>query len=205
LDETAWLQGMADRHGLPHGIVAYADLASPDVAVLLEVHLACASVRGIRQTLNWSDTPPIHIAGQAGLMSENTWRRGAIQSRGLFWRYNRNGDRGQAVIMKPMLTNLAECCQNFICSRVYNREQRIVLRSTGCFMFGFDAFFTVFAIAILPATFSVFWVSFVSSFWPLLLAFGFALTLVHGTIRAVSRTGRAMQRQGTEAAKHRRQ
>ena len=27
--ETAWLQGLADEHGFPHGIVAWADLADP--------------------------------------------------------------------------------------------------------------------------------------------------------------------------------
>ena len=31
LDETRWLQSVADKHGFPHGIVCNADLADPDV------------------------------------------------------------------------------------------------------------------------------------------------------------------------------
>jgi predicted TIM-barrel fold metal-dependent hydrolase len=46
--ETEWLQAFADRLGLPHGIVAYADLGAPDAAEVLERHAAFANVRGIR-------------------------------------------------------------------------------------------------------------------------------------------------------------
>jgi predicted TIM-barrel fold metal-dependent hydrolase len=46
--ETEWLQAFADRLGVPHGIVAYADLAAPDVETVLERHAQFANVRGIR-------------------------------------------------------------------------------------------------------------------------------------------------------------
>ena len=52
LEETRWLQGMADQHGFPHGIVAYAPLQDPDVDDLLARHARYANVRGIRQILN---------------------------------------------------------------------------------------------------------------------------------------------------------
>jgi predicted TIM-barrel fold metal-dependent hydrolase len=48
VDETAWLQEMADRHGYPHGIVAEAHLAEPDVEEVLNRHLEYKNVRGIR-------------------------------------------------------------------------------------------------------------------------------------------------------------
>jgi predicted TIM-barrel fold metal-dependent hydrolase len=50
--ETAWLQDIADRHGFPHGIVAYAPLHDPGLDALLEGHAQYANMRGIRQILN---------------------------------------------------------------------------------------------------------------------------------------------------------
>ncbi len=53
LDETRWLQGMADETSLPTAIVAFADLSDPDVDTLLAAHAAHRSVRGIRHIVNW--------------------------------------------------------------------------------------------------------------------------------------------------------
>jgi predicted TIM-barrel fold metal-dependent hydrolase len=52
LQETAWLQAIADQHGFPHGIVAYAPLADPRVDDLLAAHAQHANLRGVRQILN---------------------------------------------------------------------------------------------------------------------------------------------------------
>ena len=46
--ETEWLQEAADRTGFPHGIVAHADLRSPDVERVLERHREYANMRGVR-------------------------------------------------------------------------------------------------------------------------------------------------------------
>jgi predicted TIM-barrel fold metal-dependent hydrolase len=46
--ETRWLQAVADRHGYPHAIVAFADLTAPDVGRVLEAHRAFPNVRGVR-------------------------------------------------------------------------------------------------------------------------------------------------------------
>ena len=46
--ETEWLQEAADRTGFPHGIVAHADLRSPDVERVLERHCEYANMRGVR-------------------------------------------------------------------------------------------------------------------------------------------------------------
>jgi predicted TIM-barrel fold metal-dependent hydrolase len=48
VEETAWLQAHADRVGIPHGIVAYADLADPAIAEVLERHAAFPNLRGVR-------------------------------------------------------------------------------------------------------------------------------------------------------------
>lgn len=50
--ETAWLQAIADRHGFPHGIVAYAPLQDPELDALLDAHAHHPNLRGIRQILN---------------------------------------------------------------------------------------------------------------------------------------------------------
>jgi predicted TIM-barrel fold metal-dependent hydrolase len=46
--ETEWLQAFADRLGVPHGVVGYADLTAPDVGELLERHAQYPNFRGIR-------------------------------------------------------------------------------------------------------------------------------------------------------------
>ncbi|ADB49463.1 amidohydrolase family protein [Conexibacter woesei] len=53
VDETRWLQEQADSTGLPHAIVAYADLKDPDVDRVLEQHVeASPLMRGIRDFSN---------------------------------------------------------------------------------------------------------------------------------------------------------
>lgn len=83
--ETAWLQAIADVHGVPNGIVAYADLAAPDVAALLDRHAAHANLRGIRQQLHWHANPQYSFAPRPDLMNDPAWRAGLaqVQQRGL--------------------------------------------------------------------------------------------------------------------------
>jgi len=78
LEETRWLQSLADApgaRGLPHGIVAYADLSAPDVDALLARHAQFRNVRGIRQTLNVHPDPYYDYVGR-DFMREGAWRRG---------------------------------------------------------------------------------------------------------------------------------
>lgn len=78
LKETQWLQSLADAPGspgMPQGIVAYADLSSPEVEGLLEAHAAHRNVRGIRQTLNVHPNPFYDYVGRH-FMREPQWRRG---------------------------------------------------------------------------------------------------------------------------------
>lgn len=64
VNETRWLQAFADRLGVPHGIVAYTDLASPSASAELERHSAFANLRGIRD-LRYDD-----------YLTSESWHRG---------------------------------------------------------------------------------------------------------------------------------
>jgi predicted TIM-barrel fold metal-dependent hydrolase len=64
VDETQWLQAFADETGFPQGIVAECHLARPDVAQVLDRHLAYANVRGIRDF------------GEGRYLVDPAWRRG---------------------------------------------------------------------------------------------------------------------------------
>lgn len=62
--ETEWLQQSADRCGVPHGIIAYADLAAANVREVLTRHTAFPNLRGIRD-LRYD-----------GYLTDESWQRG---------------------------------------------------------------------------------------------------------------------------------
>jgi predicted TIM-barrel fold metal-dependent hydrolase len=53
--ETAWLQGIADKHGFPHGIIAKTDLSSDSARAELERHGEHANMRGVRNFAQGED------------------------------------------------------------------------------------------------------------------------------------------------------
>jgi predicted TIM-barrel fold metal-dependent hydrolase len=53
LDETRWLEAVADAEQLPTAIVAFAALDDPQVEQVLAAQAAQPRVRGIRQIVNW--------------------------------------------------------------------------------------------------------------------------------------------------------
>jgi predicted TIM-barrel fold metal-dependent hydrolase len=67
VDETRWLQDHADRVGLPHGIVAYADLADLNAADVLARHAEFPNLRGLRDQ-RYDD-----------YLTHDTWLRGFRQ------------------------------------------------------------------------------------------------------------------------------
>lgn len=80
--ETRWLQGLADEHGFPHGIVAFAPLEDPGVEAVLERHCESANVRGIRQIVSWHRDPRFSFLDRPDQMADPAWRRGfALLSR----------------------------------------------------------------------------------------------------------------------------
>ncbi|MDR5828466.1 amidohydrolase family protein [Caballeronia sp. LP006] len=76
VEETRWLQGLADDtgRGMPNGIVAGADLSADDAPAVLEAHAAFANTRGIRQILNVHENPLYDYVGRY-FMHEPRWRR----------------------------------------------------------------------------------------------------------------------------------
>ena len=77
--ETAWLQQIADSsdsRGFPHGIVAFADLADPEVEAVLEGHCRHANMRGIRYLLNYEDDPLYRATDRGDWLRERAWQRG---------------------------------------------------------------------------------------------------------------------------------
>lgn len=75
IDETRWLQGIADERGMPNAIVAFAALHEPQVERLLEQQAAHPDVRGIRHIVNWHPDPR-RTYGPEDLTLRPEWERG---------------------------------------------------------------------------------------------------------------------------------
>ncbi len=74
--ETRWVQDVADAHGFPHGIVAYANLAAPDAEAVLAAHRQFRNLRGIRQILNYHPDPAKTFLDRPDLMTTSEWQAG---------------------------------------------------------------------------------------------------------------------------------
>lgn len=75
LEETDWLQEMADREGMPNGIVAFAALDDPNVDTLLYDHARRRNVRGIRHIVNWHADPRRTYSAR-DVTGDEAWQRG---------------------------------------------------------------------------------------------------------------------------------
>jgi predicted TIM-barrel fold metal-dependent hydrolase len=76
LDETRWVQGVANKFGCPNAIVGFADLAKSDVEETLAAHLESPLFRGVRQQLHWHTNAQYRFASRPDLMNDSQWRRG---------------------------------------------------------------------------------------------------------------------------------
>lgn len=76
VEETRWLQSLADRRGFPHGIVARAELNMPDVEAVLAAQAAFTNVRGIRHIVNWHPDPAKTFIGRSDLLTDPAWLAG---------------------------------------------------------------------------------------------------------------------------------
>jgi len=74
--ETRWLQQQADHYGFPQGIVAFANLADPQIATILEQHAKFPNVRGIRMPLNYHETPFRRMADRDDYLRDYQWQKG---------------------------------------------------------------------------------------------------------------------------------
>ena len=86
-EEVAWVQSVADRHGFPHAIVGYADLAGPAVGAALDRMMKHSRLRGIRQQLHWHEKDLYRFAARPDLMDDPAWRAGLgeVARRGLLF------------------------------------------------------------------------------------------------------------------------
>ena len=75
LQETQWLQGVAQSRGFPQAIVAHAELNDPKVEALLAEHASQRNVRGIRQIINWHADPKKTYTPR-NLLDDPDWHRG---------------------------------------------------------------------------------------------------------------------------------
>jgi len=76
LDETRWLQRIADVHGFPHGIVCQADLTDPDVGSMLKTQKEFPNLRGVRHHLHWDSAPLRQNVSRPDLCNSTEFRRG---------------------------------------------------------------------------------------------------------------------------------
>lgn len=85
--EVEWVESLSRAGGHPSAIVAFADLARPDLDDLLDRHLAAGRVRGIRQQLHWHENPLYRFAARPDIMNDPAWRRGLarVAARGLLF------------------------------------------------------------------------------------------------------------------------
>jgi predicted TIM-barrel fold metal-dependent hydrolase len=86
-DEAAWVQRIADDHGWPHAIVAYADLTAPDVRPQLDRLARVPLVRGIRQQLHWHENPMYRFASRPDLVADPVVRRNVARLADYGWSF----------------------------------------------------------------------------------------------------------------------
>jgi predicted TIM-barrel fold metal-dependent hydrolase len=76
LDETRWLQTVADKHGFPHGIVCNANLADSAIEATLIAQKQFPNLRGVRQMLYWDSDPVRQAASRPDYCNDRDFRRG---------------------------------------------------------------------------------------------------------------------------------
>ena len=75
VNETAWLQNLADTHSfnLPNAIVAFADFSKKNVSEILDAHQEYKNTRGIRQILSYNEDEPKYSHATEDFMKNSTW------------------------------------------------------------------------------------------------------------------------------------
>lgn len=75
VNETAWLQNLADTHSskLPNAIVAFADFSKNNVSEILDAHQEYKNTRGIRQILSYNKDEPKYSHATEDFMKNSTW------------------------------------------------------------------------------------------------------------------------------------
>jgi len=74
--ESRWADAVIAEHRLPSVQVVKVDLTSPTAEEQLEAHAALASVRGVRDILNWHPDPVLTHRDRSDLLTDPTWLAG---------------------------------------------------------------------------------------------------------------------------------
>jgi len=75
INETAWLQSLADNHSskLPSAIVAFADFSKKNITEILDGHQEYKNTRGIRQILSFNKEDPKYSHASEDFMKNSIW------------------------------------------------------------------------------------------------------------------------------------
>ena len=75
INETAWLQSLADNHSskLPNAIVAFADFSKDNIVEILDGHQEYKNTRGLRQILSFNKEEPKYSHASEDFMKNTTW------------------------------------------------------------------------------------------------------------------------------------
>ncbi len=74
VDETRWLQSVADRVGMPNAIIGLVDLSKPGAEAVLAGHAQFANFRGIRQIIARLDDRPDLAFAPEHFLRNPLWR-----------------------------------------------------------------------------------------------------------------------------------
>ena len=75
VEETAWLQSLADKKGFPHGFVVHSDFLDNDIEKELEQHCQFKNTRGIRYILNYISDDSINSFAPKEVLLEDTFKK----------------------------------------------------------------------------------------------------------------------------------
>lgn len=76
VEEARWVHETGEKHGMPNGIVAFADLEDPEIERLLDRYAKIPSMRGIRQHLHWHKNPLLSYVPVPNLFDREQARKG---------------------------------------------------------------------------------------------------------------------------------
>jgi len=106
VEETKWLQGLADKHGFPHGIIGYADLGASEseAAAQLEAQMKFKNFRGIRFMCDYHKThEKLRQTSRSDWLTDESW----VKNFGLLEKYNLIFDLQVHVWQLPIAAKLA--------------------------------------------------------------------------------------------------
>lgn len=74
VEETEWLQSIADKNMFPHGIVVYSDLLTKNIEAEIEKHCSFKNTRGLRYLLNFDSNNPGDSFAPEEVLVNSLWQ-----------------------------------------------------------------------------------------------------------------------------------